>query len=56
MNFTEAEKNLICMLRTRKPFETVTIHINADGKPQYYMVKLEQRLEISDKGIKELAK
>lgn len=52
---TEAEKNLLCFLRTRKPFEIVRIRYNKEAKVEYYLVNTEQKLVIDDLGISEVA-
>ncbi len=54
MHITEAENNLITLLRTRKPYEVVTIHFDRDGKPSEYIVDIKQKLVISDEGIREV--
>jgi hypothetical protein len=55
MQTTEAEKNLISFLRTRKPYEVVTIRFDREGKPDFYIVNTEQKLVITDCGIKEVS-
>jgi hypothetical protein len=54
MTPTEAELNLLTFLRLRKPYEVVTIHFDRDGKPDFYLVNVEQKLVIDCDGIKEL--
>lgn len=54
MTITEAEKNLLCFLRTRKPYEVVNIHFDRDGKPDFYLVNVEQKLIITSLGIEEV--
>jgi hypothetical protein len=52
MQVTEGEKNLLCFLRSRKPYEVVTIKFDREGKPDFYLVSVEQKLTITDIGIK----
>lgn len=51
---TETEKNLLVFLRTRKPFEVVTIKFDREGKPDFYLVNVEQKLVITSLGIEEV--
>ena len=55
MQITEAEKNVIFMLRTRKAYEVVTIRFDRNGKPDFYLVDVQQKLLITDEGIKEVS-
>lgn len=51
---TETEKNIIFFLRTRKPYEVVTIRMDREGKPDFYLVNVEQKLVITSLGIEEV--
>lgn len=53
-NVTETEKNLLFFLRKRKPYEKVTIQMDRDGKPDFYLVNVEQKLIITSLGIEEV--
>jgi len=44
MELTENEKEIILFLREAKPFETITIQKDANGKPDYYIIKREQKI------------
>ncbi len=54
MKPTEAELNLLVFLRTRKPYEVVTIKFDREGKPDFYLVNVEQKLIITSLGIEEV--
>lgn len=54
MNLTEAEKNLLMFLRTRKPYEVVTIRYDKEAKVPYYLVHTENKLVITETGITEI--
>jgi hypothetical protein len=54
MQLTEAEKNMIVFLRTRKPYEVVKIQFDREGKPDFYLVNIEQKLIITSLGIEEV--
>jgi len=54
MQLTEAEKNMVCFLRSRKPYEVVTIRFDRNGKPDFFLVNVEQKLIINDLGIEEV--
>jgi len=54
MTPTEAELNLLMFLRTRKPYEIVTIRYDKEAKVPYYLVHTENKLIINDKGIEEI--
>lgn len=41
---TENEQNIIKFLRESKPFETITIQKDANGKPDYYILTREQKI------------
>lgn len=51
---TETEKNILCFLRTRKPYEVVTLRMDKDGKSDFWRVRVEQDLVITSLGIEEL--
>lgn len=44
---TQNEKEIIKFLREAKPFETIEIIKNRDGKPDYYTIKREQKIFFS---------
>ncbi len=54
MQPTEAELNLLTVLRLLKPYEKVTIHCDREGKPGFFRVNKVQDLIISDEGITEV--
>ncbi len=54
MDITEAEKNLLVFLRTRKPYEVVTVRHDKNAQVPYYLVHTENKLVISDTGIEEI--
>lgn len=54
MKITDAEENLLMFLRTRKPYEIVKIHFDREGKPDFYLVNVEQKLIITSLGIEEV--
>ena len=54
MTPTEAELNLLVFLRTRKPYEIVTIRYDKEAKVPYYLVHTENKVIISDTGIEEI--
>lgn len=54
MEPTQAELNLLTILRLCKPYEKVTIHFDREGKAGFYRVNKVQDLIISDEGIKEV--
>ncbi len=54
MDITEAENNLITLLRLRKPYEVVTIHFDREGKASEYIIDIRQKLIITDEGVKEV--
>lgn len=41
---TENEQKLIEILRDLKPFEHIEISKDKDGKPDYYIIKREQKI------------
>lgn len=41
---SENEKQIIEILRELKPFETVTIQKDSNGKPDYFIVTREQKI------------
>lgn len=43
-NLTDNEQNIIKFLREAKPFETITIQKDANGKPDYYILTREQKI------------
>jgi hypothetical protein len=44
MQLTENEKEIISIIRELKPFEVVEIKKDREGKPDYYLVKREQKI------------
>ena len=44
MELTENEQKIIEFLRQAKPFETITIQKDANGKPDYYILTREQKV------------
>lgn len=44
---TNNEKEIIEFLRESKPFENITIQKDASGKPDYYIVKREQKVHFT---------
>jgi len=53
MELTENEKEIILFLREAKPFETITIQKDAGGKPDYYIIKREQKIHFANLFYKE---
>lgn len=47
MELTENEKQIIEFLREAKPFESITIQKDASGKPDYYIIKREQKVHFT---------
>ena len=45
---TSNEKQIIEFLRQAKPYEKIEIMKNKDGKPDYYIIKREQKIFLSD--------
>lgn len=43
-NLTQNEQNIIEFIRQAKPFETITIQKDANGKPDYYIFTREQKI------------
>ena len=41
---SENEKTIISILRDLKPYESVEIKKDRDGKPDYFLVKREQKV------------
>jgi len=54
MQITPAEMNLICFLRTRKPYEVVMIRYNSEAVAPYYSIMSENKMVIDNGGIREL--
>ena len=52
---TETEKNILCFLRTRKPFEMVKLFCDINGRPDFWRVEVRQDLVITSLGIEEIA-
>ena len=46
MNLTKVEQQIIEILREAKPFEVVEITKDKLGKPDYYLVKRTQKIQI----------
>ena len=44
---TDNEKDIILFLREAKPFECITIQKDANGKPDYYIVRREQKVHFT---------
>ncbi len=44
MELTENERNIIKFLREAKPFEHIEIKKDANGKPDFYIIKREQKV------------
>jgi len=44
---TDNEKEIILFLREAKPFECITIQKDASGKPDYYILKREQKVHFT---------
>lgn len=44
MDLTSNEEDLIKVLRELKPFEKVEIQKDANGKPDFYILKREQKI------------
>lgn len=47
MELTPNEQNIITFLREAKPFEHITIQKDASGKPDYYIIKREQKVHFT---------
>lgn len=54
-DLTENEKQIILFLRESKPFENITIQKDASGKPDYYIIKREQKVHFTKLGHKKLS-
>jgi len=52
---TEAEKNILCLLRTRKPYEVITLRMDKNGDPDFWRIRIEQDLLVTSLGIEEIA-
>jgi hypothetical protein len=48
-DLTQNEQDIILFLREAKPFETVTVQKDANGKPDYYIIKREQKIYLTNK-------
>jgi hypothetical protein len=46
---TSNEKQIIEFLRQAKPYEKIEITKDKDGKPDYYIIKREQKIFFNDK-------
>ena len=46
-DLTENEDKLIEILRELKPYEKVEISKDKDGKPDYYLIKREQKIYLT---------
>lgn len=44
---TENEQQIIEFIRSANPFECITIQKDANGKPDYYIVKREQKVHFT---------
>jgi len=47
IELTPNEENIILFLRESKPFENITIQKDASGKPDYYIIKREQKVHFT---------
>lgn len=45
---TENEQKMLEVIRDLRPYETVTIQKDANGKPDYFIIKREQKIFLSD--------
>jgi len=43
-DLTDNEKEIIKFLREAKPYETVSIQKDSNGKPDYYIITREQKV------------
>ena len=41
---TNNEKEIIKFLREAKPYETITVQKDSNGKPDYYIITREQKI------------
>lgn len=48
MDLTQNEKDIIEYLRDAKPYESIIIQKDANGKPDYYILKREQKIYFTD--------
>ena len=46
---TNNEKEIIEWLREAKPYEAITVQKDANGKPDYYIMKREQKKYLTSK-------
>lgn len=44
IELTENEESIIKFLREARPFETITIQKDSNGKPDYYVLTREQKV------------
>lgn len=54
MQLSPQEEYLINTLRSLKPFESVSITADKDGKPNRYLVKRSQQIMVSEIRIQEV--
>lgn len=47
IELTINEENIILFLRESKPYECITIQKDASGKPDYYIIKREQKVHFT---------
>jgi hypothetical protein len=47
MEITENEKQIIQFIREAKPYEKIEIQKDKDGKPDYFIIKREQKVFFS---------
>ncbi len=54
-DITQNEKTMLATIRDLRPYETVTIQKDANGKPDYFIIQREQKVflnEITNKVLK----
>lgn len=44
MNTTDNEQKILEILRELKPFETITVQKDSNGRPDYFIVTREQKI------------
>ena len=45
---TDNEQKILEILRELRPYETITIQKDANGKPDYFIIKREQKVFLTD--------
>ena len=48
---TDSEQKIIDVVRELKPYETVTIQKDQNGKPDYFIIKREQKIFLNSIAI-----